>query len=75
MINSKEKESNSSNNNNNQSKPKTYKMIKLIGEGAFGKAYLVECIADRVINLIYFHLYIIIIFRDSALSRQLTLII
>jgi hypothetical protein len=31
-----------------QNKPQTYRVIKLIGEGAFGKAYLVECNADKV---------------------------
>lgn len=29
--------------------PNTYKVIKMIGEGSFGKAYLVECNNDKVI--------------------------
>lgn len=37
-----------SNSSNSQSKPQTYRVIRLIGEGSFGKAYLVECNADRV---------------------------
>ena len=40
---------NSGNSINSQNKPQTYKVIKLIGEGAFGRAYLVECNSDRVI--------------------------
>ena len=30
-----------------------YKRIKLLGEGAFGKAYLVECLEDGYIWIIY----------------------
>jgi len=26
----------------------TYKKLKLLGEGSFGKAYLVECASDKV---------------------------
>jgi hypothetical protein len=29
-------------------KPNTYRVIRLIGEGSFGKAYLVECNSDKV---------------------------
>jgi hypothetical protein len=39
---------NSGGSSSNQNKPQTYKVIKLIGEGAFGRAYLVECNSDRV---------------------------
>lgn len=28
--------------------PHTYRVIRLIGEGSFGKAYLVECNSDKV---------------------------
>jgi hypothetical protein len=38
------------NNQNNQNKPQTYTQIKKLGEGSFGKAYLVECNADKVIK-------------------------
>ncbi len=40
--------SSANSSNSNQNKPQTYKVIKLIGEGAFGRAYLVECNSDRV---------------------------
>lgn len=30
-------------------KPQTYRVIRMIGEGSFGKAYIVECNADKVI--------------------------
>ncbi len=43
-MNSNSSESSSSSG----SKPQTYKVIRLIGEGAFGKAYLVECNLDKV---------------------------
>jgi hypothetical protein len=36
-------------NNTNNNKPQTYTQIKKLGEGSFGKAYLVECNADKVI--------------------------
>jgi hypothetical protein len=52
MINSKDKETNSS-NSSKETKPQTYRVIKMIGEGSFGKAYLVECNSDKVI---YFNL-------------------
>jgi hypothetical protein len=42
------KDSSKDSNNSAQNKPQTYKMIKLLGEGAYGKAYLVECISDKV---------------------------
>jgi hypothetical protein len=35
-----------------QTKPQTYRVIRLIGEGAYGKAYLVECNADKVMYYI-----------------------
>ena len=38
--------------NLNKMKPKaveTYKRIKLLGEGSFGKAFLVECESDKVL--------------------------
>ena len=31
-----------------QKKYETYNKIKLLGEGSFGKAYLVECNSDKV---------------------------
>jgi hypothetical protein len=31
---------------NNTSEKDLYRRIKLLGEGSFGKAYLVECVAD-----------------------------
>jgi serine/threonine protein kinase len=39
---------NSNPNNNQNNKPQTYTQIKKLGEGSFGKAYLVECTADKV---------------------------
>jgi hypothetical protein len=56
MINTNQNKDNSnsssastnSGSSSNQNKPQTYKVIKLIGEGAFGRAYLVECNSDRV---------------------------
>jgi hypothetical protein len=50
-----------SNNNNNkpdsgQNKPQTYTQIKKLGEGSFGKAYLVECTADKVSIYPFTHL-------------------
>jgi hypothetical protein len=44
MINTKDNSSNSASHN----RPQTYKVVRLIGEGAYGKAYLVECNADNV---------------------------
>jgi len=32
----------------NQKKYEIYTKIKLLGEGAFGKAYLVQCESDKV---------------------------
>lgn len=29
-------------------KPQTYRVIKLVGEGSFGRVYLVECNSDNV---------------------------
>lgn len=50
--------SNSSGNGNakeaSHTKPHTYRVIKLIGEGAFGKAYLVECNSDKVVYIYSF---------------------
>ena len=49
-----------------------YKQIRLLGEGSFGKAYLVECIEDKVtintfIYILYFNkqlfIYLIITFN------------
>ena len=31
-----------------KSKPESYKKLKLLGEGSFGKAYLVQCDSDKV---------------------------
>ena len=33
------------------SKHETYTKLKLLGEGSFGKAYLVQCNSDKVITL------------------------
>ena len=41
------RESNSS--SKKQAKDQTYKQVKLLGQGSFGKAYLVECSSDKVI--------------------------
>lgn len=38
-----------SNLNMNQKKYENYTKIKLLGEGSFGKAYLVQCESDKVI--------------------------
>jgi len=35
---------------NNVQKPLTYTQIKVLGIGSFGKAYLVECNNDKVLN-------------------------
>jgi hypothetical protein len=32
--------------------PEVYKKVKTLGEGSFGKAYLVECQSDKVIHII-----------------------
>ena len=32
----------------NESGGKKYRQLRLLGEGTFGKAYLVECIEDKV---------------------------
>ena len=37
---------------NNQSEKDLYRRIKLLGEGSFGKAYLVECVADKTLCVI-----------------------
>jgi hypothetical protein len=37
-----------SNPENTQNKPQSYKMIRIIGEGTSGRAYLVENNADKV---------------------------
>lgn len=54
MIGSNNNNGNNSNpcSNQNQNKPNTYRVIKMIGEGSFGKAYLVECNADRSLCVI-----------------------
>lgn len=40
-----------------KSAPEVYKKMKTLGEGSFGKAYLVECQSDKVSGLIsYTHL-------------------
>lgn len=31
-----------------KSAPEVYKKVKTLGEGSFGKAYLVECQSDKV---------------------------
>lgn len=31
-----------------KSPPEVYKKVKTLGEGSFGKAYLVECQSDKV---------------------------
>lgn len=36
------------NTNNQQNKPQSYKMIRIIGEGTSGRAYLVENNSDKV---------------------------
>lgn len=33
---------------NNTNTPDGYKFIKLLGQGSYGKAYLVECLSDNV---------------------------
>ena len=33
---------------NKETSGNKYKQIRLLGEGAFGKAYLVECLEDKV---------------------------
>jgi hypothetical protein len=38
-----------SNSGSNQTKPPSYKMIRAIGEGTSGKAYLVENSSDKVL--------------------------
>jgi hypothetical protein len=54
------KDASKDSNSSAQNKPQTYKMIKLLGEGAYGKAYLVECISDKVC---------LFLFSLNALSR------
>ena len=39
-----------SNLNMNPKKYENYTKIKLLGEGSFGKAYLVQCESDKVIK-------------------------
>ena len=75
MINTSQNSQNSNNsngsNNSNQNKPHTYKVVKLIGEGSFGKAYLVECNTDKVIFILKY--YLIYLNRKILLSRYVLL--
>jgi serine/threonine protein kinase len=48
MLNSNQNVQKENSQQSTQNRPQTYRVIKLIGEGAFGKAYLVECNADKV---------------------------
>jgi hypothetical protein len=41
-------------NSNNTLFNNKYEQVRLLGEGSFGKAFLVECIDDRVSYLNYF---------------------
>jgi hypothetical protein len=57
MISTNNNENKTNNNNNGQqniNKPQTYRVIRLVGEGSFGKAYLVECNSDKVRYKIYY---------------------
>jgi hypothetical protein len=50
MISESHNTNQSENNNstNQQNKPQSYKMIRIIGEGTSGRAYLVENNSDKV---------------------------
>jgi len=40
------------NSQNTNAKHHTYNQIKILGRGSFGKAFLVECNSDKVINIL-----------------------
>ena len=41
-----------SKSSNNKKNITPYKKIKVLGQGSYGKAYLVECIADRTLQVL-----------------------
>ena len=43
---------NSNNINSNNNDHELYQRIRLLGEGSFGKAYLVECTSDKSLCVI-----------------------